>query len=1168
MSNQMRWTIPQQDAISARGGTLLISAAAGSGKTAVLSQRAVERMLDREHPIDADRLLVATFSKAAAKEMRHRIVTKLNEAIEQNPSDPAPRRQRQLVERAQISTIHSFCLELIRQNFQLAGVSPNFRVGETAEIEELLEEALSELLEERYNDRSPDYLQLVELLSSGKNDQNLTRTLRETYEFLRSLPFYRHWVEQRLSLYRPQPIGESIWGREVIAYLLEAVEYGLALVEQGLGVISSDEALEASYKPAFMGDKVFLQLVSMNLRKGDWDGAALRAESFSHLSLGRKKVSDEAAKEQAKEIREQIKEIIAKIKDSLTVCTQEEFEEDIADLLPKVTELFELVLEFDHRVSLRKRELAVLDYSDLEQLSLELLVGQRQGTEQYYPTSIAKELAARFDEIMVDECQDINMVQEMIFQAISNGSNLFYVGDVKQSIYGFRQAMPQLFIDKLDRFTPYNSKSYPAKIILRDNFRSRREVTEPINLIFAMIMSRRIGGIDYTPEDYLNSAAQFAPSEDCGWEIHLLDKQDLEGDMVSHEREAAYVAALVSKMLEQKMQVSSPQGLRPVEPGDICVLLRSPRSVIEYYRRAFAGAGVQSAIDVGGEFLSTLEIRAMLNLLKAIDNPLLDVELAGAMLSPLFGFSAEELAAIRLLRRRGAFYNAVRYDQTPKTVAFTAALTRFRQLAASRSVAGLVATIYQDTLFDLKVRAMQGGEQRYANLMLFAEYIEGFEKRGVRGLSGVIKTFAHIERQGNDLEPAVVSGTANAVTIMSIHKSKGLEFPVVILANAAGRFNKTDLISNTMLDSDMGFACVRRDPLLKKQFPTLPLVAARIKNTTQLLSEEMRLLYVALTRAKEKMIVTASLSKPAELLSKLWCSTDNGRLPAYIVRDQNSYIAWILSCVLHMPKAAEALMQGRDYVGDHMKLLFAPRLPTAELGGAATPPDDKAGQVDQALLAQIADQCSFVYPYPKATTAPTKLSVSELAKDQGQRRMFNQTPKFIRNEELSPAERGSAVHLYMQFCDLLWAAANPAAELVRMEEMGILTPRQVRAVDLERIERFFESGLWQKIRSAHRLLREYKFISPARSQDVGDYTLAEDKEPTMLQGIADMIVITDNKATLIDFKTDRISSPGRLAEAYRRQLVIYRDMIKNDLGLEVEGAYLYSFHMDREVKIF
>lgn len=1168
MSNKVCWTIPQRDAISARGGTLLISAAAGSGKTAVLSQRAVERMLDVENPIDADRLLVATFSKAAAKEMRHRIITKLNQAIEQDPADPAPRRQRQLVERAQISTIHSFCLELIRQHFQLAGVSPNFRVGESAEIEELLEDTLAELLEERYSSRSDAYLQLVELLSSGKNDSNLARTVLETYEFLRSLPFYRQWVERRLALYRPCPIAESIWGQEVFAYLSEAVEYGLALAEQGLQVISSDEALEGSYKPAFMGDKVFLKLLAKSLQKEDWDEAVQRVKSFSHLSLGRKKVSDEASKEQAKAIRDRIKELVAKISGALTVCTQEEFAEDIADLLPKVSELFDLMLEFDRRVSLRKRELAILDYSDLEQLSVELLVGQRQGTEQYYPTAIAKELAAQFDEIMVDECQDINMVQEMIFKAISNGSNIFYVGDVKQSIYGFRQAMPQLFIDKLDQYALYNGKDYPAKIILRDNFRSRKEVTEPINWIFAMIMSRRIGGIDYSPADFLNSAGEFPPTEDCGWEIHLLDKKDLEGDMVSHEQEAAYVASLVSNMLEQKSQVSSPQGLRPIEPGDICVLLRSPKSVIEYYRRAFAGVGVQTAIDVGGEFLTTLEIRAVLNLLKAIDNPLLDVELAGAMLSPIFGFTAEELAAIRLLRRRGAFYNAVRLDLSPKTVEFAAALTRFRQLAASRSVAQLIAVIYEDTLFDLRVRAMQGGEQRYANLMLFAEYIDGFEKRGVRGLSGVIKTLEGMRVRGKDLEPAIVSGSANAVTIMSIHKSKGLEFPVVILANAAGRFNKTDLISNTMLDSDMGFACVRRDPLLKKQFPTLPLVAARIKNTTQLLSEEMRLLYVALTRAKEKILVTASLIKPTEFVPRLWCDSDHGRLPVYTVRDQSSYIEWMISCILHMPGAAESLLQGRDYIAKDMKVVFARRVPAISQAQAPAPMPIEAGRVDEALLAQIAAQCSFAYPYPKATTAPTKLSVSELAKDQGQRRLFTQSPKFVLNEELSPAEQGSAVHLYMQFCDLQRAAADPASELVRMGEMGILTPRQVRAVDLERIKCFFGSNLWQKIRSAHKLLREYKFISPARSQDVGDYTLAEDGEPTMLQGIADMIVITDNKATLIDFKTDRISSTSRLTQAYLRQLLIYRDMIKRDLGLEVDGAYLYSFYMDREIKVF
>ncbi len=1167
------WTKEQLDAITARGGTVLVSAAAGSGKTAVLVERVIQRILDPIAPVDADRLLIVTFSKAAAQEMKQRIGLKLSQLIEENPQDAALARQQSLLARAQISTIHSFCQELLRQNFQALDLPPDFRVGDEKELDLLRDDAVAEVIEECYqNPGDSAFFSLVELLSTGRDDKRLTQTVLRLYDFVRSHPFYRDWLADKLAFYGSGlPVEETVWGKVILAYGKNALEYAAFTLEEALWEIRSDEKMEAAYGSAYESDLQGVRAALERVEAGDWDGVKTILDGFSFSRLkALRGFSDDPLKERVQAARKQVKDLIEALAEKQFCATRAQFREDIDDLLPKITRLFELTLAFDHRFAEKKREGRLVDFSDLEHLALALL--WEKDEKGYHPSALAKQAAQRFEEVFVDEYQDTNEAQDMLFRAVSRQEkNLFLVGDVKQSIYRFRQAMPEIFLEKKGRFSPYDGKHFPAKILLGRNFRSRPEVTAGINFLFSMVMSEEIGEMDYTSEEALIPAASYPESPGMGWQVRVLDSSQL-GEEDGVALEAEYVAAQIARMLGDGTLVTDGGELRPVRPGDIAILLRSTKNKAEKYLEALRRKKIPGWADSQGGFLARREIAAVVSLLRAVDNPLLDVDLTAAMLSPLFGFTADELTQLRLSAPKASIYEAaIAYSGTSeKTARFLETLAYLRREAAVLPAQELVQKVYDCTGFELIAGAMPGGARRKENLRAFLSYAA--EYGGGKGLAGFIRFLDRLARQGEDLAPPTGSGGEDAVQILSIHRSKGLEFPVVFLCDTAKQFNKEDLRSSTLLHSQMGFACMRRDEQLMRQFTTVPMEAMKIELERSMLSEELRILYVALTRAKERLIVTMQLPNPEKKLSALAGGLDKGgRVPSRRVRAGNSYADWLLMALLHHQDSGDLCrLAGCEVSGgdgsSHFSIEVESLLPREESG--AEEGGRMESQPDPGMVETLRRQSAFQYPNRAATLIPTKMAVSSISKGQGEGNYFVRRPKFLIGKGLTGAERGNAVHKFMQFASYEAARDNPAGEIARLVEQGFLLPAEGEAIPVAKLERFFHSDLARRIFCADQVLREYRFLAEAGEELLAPYLDWNfEGNKTAVQGVADCILVENGRGTVIDYKTDYVKNPQELVGRYRVQVILYQKILEESLHIPIGECILYSFALDEAIPV-
>ncbi len=1176
MANSTNWTEEQRRAIEARGHTVLVSAAAGSGKTAVLTERAVRRMLDAQAPIDADRLLVVTFTRAAAQEMKQRMLQKLAEYITANPLDTAARRQRQLLDRAVIGTLDALCLNLLRENWQLLGLPAAFRVGDVQELDAMREQAVDAALEAAYSDRGDAaFGDLTELLSQKRGDQSLAGTVLRVLDFARTHPFYTDWLDEKLQAYEGgENPAQSVWGDILLQYAAESAHQCLRDTHVTLEELRQ-EADFVNYLPAFEGDALFFTTLCPVLERGDWDEAAALLRGFKAVPLkAAKRDADPERKAHFQRLRTRHKEMVETLRDKALSASLLEFSEDIADLLPKLRRLFALVKDTDSRLLEQKRASGIFDFSDLAQFAAGLLMA-RDAQGNLHKTPLAETIGARFDEIMVDEYQDVNAVQDMIVTALSNGKNLFMVGDVKQSIYRFRQAQPDIFLRRSAEYAQNSDPGAPELITLSGNFRSRGEITHAVNRIFEPLFSKRIGELFYDAGHRLNALAAYPPADGAGAQFHLLEQGGLNaGDAA--EAEARYVAREITRLIASRAPVTDKGVLREIRAGDIAILLRSPKSQADIYRRALEDAGVEAFAQLESGFLESFEITAALNLLRALDNPTLDIELIGAMLSPIFGFDDDALAKIRLRSPEGHFYPAVK--KAAETDAdchmFLETFEHLRRRALTVGAAELITEAVETTGFDLFCRAMQGGAQRFANLLLLAQYAEQYHQNGHRGLSAFLRIIDRAT-QGGDLAPAYVGEQQNAVFITSIHKSKGLEWPVVFLCQS-GRdhsFYRNDLIRPTLLHSELGFACVRRDAERRQQFVSVPLGAVRIESERAMLSEELRILYVAATRARERLMITGTMKKALETAEAL---SPDGSVPSPAqVRACKNYAEWLLLALGRYGDAAQALRSGQSLgqIALHFDFLeggaSAPLLPAEQadqqsLFSVATAP---LPPVDDALTDALSRRLAFEYPFAKAVKTPAKLAVSQLTHPAHDAFRFAKKPAFALESAASGSERGTAVHAFMQYCDYAAAKLNAAAELARLRNAGILTVRQAELVALDKIEQFFESALAQRIFAAKEILREFAFmVSAAACASTCDLA-AENGEAPMLQGIADCILLEADHAVVIDYKTDRVGDVETLRARYAGQLALYREMLATVLPVPVTECIIWSFALGCEIDV-
>lgn len=1168
-----KWTREQALAICDKRGTLLLSAAAGSGKTAVLVERAVRLMTRRKNPVPADRLLIATFSNEAAREMKQRIDARISQLLQDAPDSVLLRRQQILLQKADISTISSFCAKLVREHFQELELPSDFRIASEGELADLKNETIEAVLEEQYQSGNPDFPALVEFIC-GRDDRRLIEVVFQIYEFIRSLPFEFRWLDQQLEAYqKEEQVLESDWGKILGQYAEDALRYARGLLLDAVKLMQGEEKLCASYESGFVAGAAGIDDHLRILKQGEWDPFYYAVRDFKMPKIGQARgYTGHPVKERVAAMRKlaetQIKGLAAKLASS-----EAELQADKAVLYPRIRALFETVKLFHLRYGAAKRERGVTDFSDLEHFALRLLV--EETPEGCRRTALAEQMAAGYDYLLIDEYQDTNEVQDFLFAALSgDGRNLFMVGDVKQSIYRFRQAMPEIFLQKRQDYARYDRRHYPATLVLGKNFRSRKQVTDTVNYLFSQLMSPELGEIDYNADETLILGAVY-DEYDAASELHVVD---LAGEKYPEDDtlyEARYIAKRIEQMLDDGYLVQGKEGLRPCKPSDFCILLRSQKGKTSVYADQLSQLGIRTWADTAGDFLSSREVSVILSLLKVIDNPLGDIPLLAVMLSPLFSFTADDLAELRIRSPRGSLYMAVvnaAREGDEKCGEFLDKITEYRRFAAVLQVNRLIQYILDDTDYLDLLQVMREPAQKRANLRLLCSYAVQYSQAGYLGVSGFLRFIDRLEEKGVDMKSASkASDGENAVRIMTIHGSKGLEFPICIVADCGKLFNRTDLYRNGLLNGRIGFAMKIREPERLKEYSNIPYEAVRLENERLMLSEELRVLYVALTRAKEKLILTmTSKNLRQEVLKLLPVLGRERKLPSYTVRSANSFGQWILMALLRNPdmiglyRLAEENMSVSIPCESRIGLTITapleeelrPRL--GERSFEALP--------DEEIKERLDEQIRYRYPYEEETRLPSKLSVTQittLKEEQGRVRLAK--PDFLQADGLSGAERGTAVHTFLQFADFRRCVNDLPGELARMEAQRFLTPEQCAAIEPEKLAAFFRSGICQKILTAERVYREYKFMYELPARELYDDILSG--EHILVQGIADCVIEEPDGLIIVDYKTDRVSSPAELAGRYGSQLALYRRAIGTQFGKPVKSCVIYSVELEREIEV-
>ena len=865
--SEVKWTNEQQSAINEKGSNILVAAAAGSGKTAVLVERIIRKIIN--DGIDIDKILVVTFTNAAASEMRERILDAIYKKIEENPEDSNLQKQIILLNKASICTIDSFCLDVIKNNFYEIDVSANTRIADGTEILLLKQEVLDDLFDEKYIANDLDFIDLINTYTKYNKDEELKDLILNIYTYIQASPFPEEWLEDKIKMFNIKEHEEyknfsnTPWGKIIITKVDEILENGILKLENIKRKM--EKFTELDKFTAIINEDIYnYSYIKENLN--DWDKSAVAISNFeSKRWITDKKITNDL-KDEAKEIKDNVKEEFKKVKELIN-CISEEANNDISDMYIILNKLKNLILEFSNRFYQKKREKNIMDFNDMEHLALKILVSKdEQGN--IVKTDIAKRYAEKFEEIAIDEYQDSNLVQEYILTSVSKGNNIFMVGDVKQSIYKFRQARPELFIDKYNKYKIEPETNENRKIQLFKNFRSRKNILDFTNLVFENIMSKKLGDIEYNQEEYLNLGASYLelPEQNINTEIEIINtsEEDIEeGDEQSEERiedvvlEARFIARRIKELIDGKYQViDKKQGKRNIKYKDIAILLRSISGTANVYEKEISALGIPVYSDSSGEYLQSIEIETIMALLRIINNPMQDIPLVTVMRSPIGNFTDNELIEIRMNDINANFYEALAKTDTPKVKKFLQLLDEIRQDEQYMALDEWIWNIYVKTGYMDYVSVMPNGNLRVSNLKMLFERAKQYESASFKGLFNFINFIDKIKFNSEDLTAAKIIGeNENVVRIMSIHKSKGLEFPVVILAGTGKQFNFQDLNGKILLDQDLGIGPQYINYERHIEFKTLAKKALAIKAKNEAISEEMRVLYVALTRAKEKLIV-------------------------------------------------------------------------------------------------------------------------------------------------------------------------------------------------------------------------------------------------------------------------------------------------------------------------
>jgi ATP-dependent helicase/nuclease subunit A len=1244
-----QWTDDQWKAIVASGRDILVAAAAGSGKTAVLVERMIHKIVE-EH-VDVDRLLVVTFTNASAAEMRHRIGEALEKQLEKKPASLHLRRQLSLLNRASISTIHSFCLEVVRKYYYLIDIDPSFRIADTTEIQLMQEEVLEGVFEEEYGKEDNElFFELVDRYTNDRSDGALQNLVLDLHEFSRANPSPDKWLDEIVSFYQ----STSKYSIDDLPFI-HTLKREMKL--QFLGAESLlEKAMEITLEPggpAPRAENIEQDLTQLHRLQAaldtSWEElyAVMQELDFSRAKTCRGDDYDKVLIERWTKVRNDAKAMVQGIKDELFSRRPDSFLKDLEELAPVMGTLVDLVKKYGKEFSLLKQDKGLVDFSDLEHLCLDVLTTYNE--EKVERSEAALRYQSTFKEVMVDEYQDTNMVQEAILKLVTKESeeagNMFMVGDVKQSIYRFRLAEPFLFLSKYKRFDTEGRES-GLRIDLNKNFRSRPEVLDATNFIFKQIMGETVGEIDYDDDAELKFGAAYYPQASnreselliinrkgsVSGDENELSEYESEENSTGFDKVELETAQVEAKMIAQKIKHLIQSGyeiydkdrktMRPVTYRDFVILMRSMPWAPQFMEE-FKQEGLPLYANLSTGYFEATEVAILLSLLKVIDNPYQDVPLASVLRSPIVGLDSNDLATIRIQQKRGSYYEALMafMDKAPDTVEehelakrirlFYQMLQSWRTAAREGALSELIWQIYQDTHFFDFVGGMPGGKQRQANLRALYDRARQYESTSFRGLFRFLRFIERMQERGEDLGAARALGEQeDVVRLMTIHSSKGLEFPIVFVAGLSRQFNMMDLNNSYLLDKELGFGSKYVNAKLRITYPTILQLALKRKAKAQLIAEEMRVLYVALTRAKEKLYLVGTV-KDFEKSQLQWgehVSHENWLLPDYVRAGAKSYMDWVGPALVRHKDAqvlredgaslvnqedianhptswkisvtnVEQLIQEIEAVKEEENLL----LNSVKQG--------KQIDIESPYKAKVVEQLNWTYPYKEASMHRSKQSVSEIKRMreqqdpyadntlvQTERRYFLDRPAFLQKKKLSPSEIGTAMHAVMQNIDLAAETMDRdyvQAQVMEMVQKELITAEQANVINFDAIVSFFSTSVGKRMVEAQQVHREVPFSYALQENEF--FEQKELKEETILvQGVIDCLLEDEAGLVLIDYKTDTITdrydngfeeAEPVLRNRYKDQVALYGKAVEEIWKKELKEKYLYFFDGNRLVKM-
>lgn len=1211
----MAWTNEQQAAIDSRGQTLLLSAAAGSGKTAVLVERIIRRLLDKEYPIDITELLVVTFTKAAAAEMRDRIGTALMKALSET-KDPRVERQLALLPSAQISTLHAFCQHVIRKYFYTIDLDPAFSIAGEEELNLLRRQVLEDVFLSYYEDdeKASILYPLADMFGSDRGDDILMDTVSRMYTYARSLAWPEHWLKEAARAYDVAPdavIDDMVWAGPIKDAVRRILEEDARLYDGVLYHLRQREAF-APACDTFVAEQAALRQAA---QARSWNDLSrfVRAIDFPRLkSLRKLSDDDKAVWERCKKVRDDVKKDVIKTLQSVYFsATPEEWLDGMRAMKPVMDGLVTLTLDFAKAYGAAKKEKGWIDFSDLEHFCLQILLAPDASPEHPVPSAAAEELRSQYEEVFIDEYQDTNGVQELITRLVSGEDNRFMVGDIKQSIYRFRLADPTLFLEKYQSFSR-DEKAVQHCIDLGRNFRSVPVVLDAVNAVFSRAMTAEAAGMDYGEREKLYAGRQ-AP-DDERWiggpvEVDIVptpsDEEDDDGS-TAFEKECRFIAGRIGELLASGRMAARKDGtLEPLSYRHIVVLLRSMAGKADVLIQALQEGGIPSYAEQSGGYFAAVEVQVMLALLRCIDNPEQDLAMAAVLRSPLVGLDETALAGVRLAGDGTLWQNLPAFvaslpdgvDEKEDLQQFMAAFDSWRTYSRRHGVAELLQRLYDDTAYVDFVGAMPGGDVRQANLKALYDRARQYEEAGFRGLFRYLQLMDKMKEDGLDLAPAkVVSEKEDVVRIMSIHKSKGLEFPVVFVADMGKAFNRRDTQDQILFHNRLGIGLKQYDPEWRISYPTLIWSGIAAQLRWEGTAEEERILYVAMTRARDQLILTGHSSH----IDRDWQRWTSRLNPA----QAKSYFDWVMPAALAPFGAkvdADYARPGAAWQDAIWQVRIARAVPAGTVEEGAYDGEPRLEALRRGDLtgtpvpSWLDEQLSWQYAYPQAVRTAAKFSVSEVKRryqelhsdelqDEaalsvpaaaviptapGEDDAFAALPPWLAGEEaaVSGAQRGTALHKALQY---ITPAADQTTATLRREidafvRQGLLSREEAKLVYVPVLAAFCQSDIGRRMAESPELHREYPFTVLLAGGDPLPET--ETGEQILIQGVIDCLFREDDAWILVDYKSDRLETADAFRSRYAVQLALYKRAVEQITHRPVEETYIYSLHLQQEIRL-